>query len=774
MAHPTTSLADEEEIDRYEEAVENLRSGQMDPDRFMAFRLQHGIYGQRQDDEQMIRIKIPGGRVSPDQLTNIADGLDTYSRDHGAAVTTRQDIQFHFVKLNQTPALLRHLATAGLTTREACGNTVRNVTACSLAGVCPREHVDVTTFVNGAVDRFLRNPLTQHLPRKFKISFSGCESDCAMGLMHDVGVVARRHEGKFGFKVLAGGGLGHKPHAAVVVEEFVAESELIPVIEALVALHNRYSDRKKRAKARIKFLVDRFGVEGFIEKYKEELARSQAAFDYDQSPRGQWRDAQLDIEPCGAGAPRKPYPLQAAGQLAVPVSLSTGDITGAQMRGIADLMRTEGLDDVRTTVDQNLILVGVRQERLGEITDGLMRLGLGLPKNGDDVVSCPGTTTCRLGITSSKLIAPKLSGGTSDIRVRVSGCHNSCGQHHVGDIGIHGEGKRVHGRLVPCYVTHFGGDGTANGAIAIKGPVIPTLRIETAVSRVEAAYAQEHSGRDQFHSWAQSKGREYFVELLADLSDIQPEDVPALARDHGEEDSFRVLQLGGGECAGAAQDHVASNFSEAMHERNYRNGFAFQRKYTEALECADQVLRLVGNSVLFLLGSKPADSVDAAVAALTENGGSAGQLALELGPLLASRDQLNKLEDIAPEEFDKFAKSMDAWVVAAGRLCQQMDQQLDLATSLPELAGTAAQSGAELVIDLTDVECPLHYIKARNALRNQSDGTVMTFVVKTDESAQQISASLAEDGHDALGQEQKNGNIIVRIRKVEAPIRAIG
>lgn len=765
-----SSLVDHEEIDRYEDAVHNVISGQMDADRFMAFRLQHGIYGQRQDNEQMVRIKIPGGRLGPDQLHNIADALDTFSRDHGAAVTTRQDIQFHFVKLTDTPALMRHLARVGLTTREACGNTVRNVTACSLAGVCSREHVDVDTFVKGAVDRFLRNPLTQHLPRKFKISFSGCEADCAMGLMHDVGVVARRHNGEFGFKVLAAGGLGHKPHAAIVVEEFIPESDLLPVVEALVALHNRYSDRKKRAKARIKFLVDRFGPDGFREKYREEVARTRAAFDYSQSPRGEWRQAQDDLPPCGAGAPRQPYPQRQAGLFAVPVSLPTGDITGAQMRGLAELMRNEGLDDLRTTVDQNLILIGVDRARIPSIAAELENLGLGLPKTGDDIVSCPGTTTCRLGITSSKLVAPKLSGGESDLRIRVSGCHNSCGQHHVGDIGIHGEGKRVHGRLIPCYVMHFGGDGTANGAIALKGPVVPTTRVETAVSRVEGAFAADGGQRGEFSTWARGKGEAYFKELLSDLATIAAEDVPVLARDHGEQTTFQVLQLGGGECAGAAQDQVASNFSEAMHERNYRNGFAFQRKYEDALECAEQVFRLVGNSVLFLSGRKPEETLTDLVTALGQSSTAAAPLAGTLHELLQIRASLEG--EIAPEAFDAFSKAMDGWVLDAGRLCQQMDQQLDLATSLPELAASANKSDNVPIVDLSDVECPLHYIKARNALRAFADGGVVAFVVSSTESATQVSTSLAQDGHEIVDQEEQNGNTIVRVRKNASMLRA--
>src|SRR5581483_9787309 len=258
------TLTDWDELSRFEESVGAFLRGEMDPERFVGLRLQQGVYGQRQDGVHMVRIKLPGGRLNPAKLLAIAEGIERYAQHQIGHISTRQDIQLHYVPTERTPALLRHLAQAGITTREACGNTVRNVTLCPLAGVCPREHLDVSVHHQAAAKRFLRHPLTQHLPRKFKISFSGCESDCAQGMMHDLGIVAvRRADGEYGFKVMAGGGLGHKPHQAITIEPFLSARDLLPSMEAVIALHHRYSDRKRRAKARIKFLVDRFGVDGF-------------------------------------------------------------------------------------------------------------------------------------------------------------------------------------------------------------------------------------------------------------------------------------------------------------------------------------------------------------------------------------------------------------------------------------------------------------------------------------------------------------------------------
>ena len=405
------------------------------------------------------------------QLSVIADMLEKYARHDVVHITTRQDIQMHYVPLEHTPAVLRHLATAGLTTREACGNTIRNVTACPLSGVCPRQHVDVNEHLDGAVQHFLRNPLTQQMPRKFKISFSACESDCAQGMMHDMGIVAVRDGDRFGFKVLAGGGLGHKPHEAIVVEEFIEEKDLLPVMEAVISLHNRYSDRVKRAKARIKFLVDKFGPEGFVEKYREELATYQSGVgDAWITPGANGALAWTAKSP--AWAPRGMCsPRNRAGYYVFPISVPMGNLNVMQLRGLAGIAEAHGLHDIRATQDQNMFLPNVPEAKIEILRAALAELGLGGPQTGDNVVACPGTSTCRLGITSSTILAPKLNGGAQDLKIRVSGCHNGCAQPEAGDIGIYGEGKRMHGKLVPHYQMYFGGNGMARRRAGDQRPI---------------------------------------------------------------------------------------------------------------------------------------------------------------------------------------------------------------------------------------------------------------------------------------------------------------
>ncbi|MDQ3185907.1 MAG: nitrite/sulfite reductase [Pseudomonadota bacterium] len=673
-------LANDEEINSFDQALQDYQGLRMDVDRFTATRLQMGIYGQRQEGVNMVRIKLPGGRLNASQLSGIADMLEKYARHDVVHITTRQDIQMHYVPLEHTPAVLRHLATVGLTTREACGNTIRNVTACPLSGVCPRQHVDVTKHLDGAVQHFLRNPLTQQMPRKFKISFSACESDCAQGMMHDMGVVAVRDGANFGFKVLAGGGLGHKPHEAIVIEEFIEEKDLLLVMEAVISLHNRYSDRIKRAKARIKFLVDKFGPEGFVEKYREELARTKAALATQDYPKGEW-DVGADSEAPGIGAPRHVFAQKQPGYYVFPISVPMGNLNVVQLRGLAQISQTYELHDIRVTQDQNMFLANVTKAQIDPLRAALAALGLGEPQAGDDVVACPGTSTCRLGITSSTIVGPKLSGGSHDLKIRVSGCHNGCAQPEMGDIGIYGEGKRMHGKLVPHYQTYFGGNGMARGALAIKGPSIPAARIEAAVERVKSTYASNHEMGETFFSWARRVGKTYLTDLLADLGEVKPEELESVLRDHGKDADFKVLQLGGGECAGVSQVKIGSSFFEAAHERNYRDALKFQRKFEDSVKCAEEIARLIGQGVTELLSGQKHDDLTKQAEELRRVLPTKPRLSRQLAKF--AEDFVRPAEELNDVRLTEWFSELDAWTMEAAEFCLGFDRQLDLAGALP-------------------------------------------------------------------------------------------
>lgn len=762
MNKPQT-LVNFEEIERYEDAMRSFLAKQIDADRFQSIRLQQGVYGQRQEGVNMIRVKIPGGKFNPEQLDAIAGVLERYSRHDVVHITTRQDIQIHHVPLEVTPAALKDLGKAGLTTREACNNTVRNVTCCPLAGMCPHEHVDISRHMDGAMRHFLRHPLTQHLPRKFKISFSACEADCAQGLMHDLAVVAINKDGKFGFKVMAGGGLGHKPHEAVVVEEFIEEKDLLASMEAVITLHNRYSDRKKRAKSRIKFLVDRFGPEGFVEKYREEYARTRPALADIQYPQGTWATGAPVNGPGPApGAPRKTFAQKQNGFNVFPISIPIGDLDVIQLRGIATIMRKQSLVDIRTTQDQNLILVNVPTDSISSIRDALGKLQLGEPQTGDDVVACPGTSTCRLGITSSKVIGAKLNGSISDLRIRASGCHNGCAQPETGDIGIYGEGKRLHGKLVPHYQLYLGGDGRGNGAIGMKSMSIPAARIETAINRIQDSYVESRHNGQTFFQWSREKGKEFFDSLVSDLTVVSPEELSDVLHDHGDETAFKVLQLGGGECAGAAQDTVASNFAEAANERNYRNAFLLQRKFSEATECAEEICRRVGQSLSFLAGQKPATDLSVIAGQIEQSLAGHEDLGRRLADYAGTLQQLKEKFDA--DVFTNLAREIDNWTVEAAAACQEIDKQLDLSASIPAVTSTTREQTAD-IIDLTSYGCPLHYIKARNELRRFNEGAIIDFLFTAGEPAEQVSQSLSSDGHHIVSKEDNGSKTRLRVRK---------
>jgi dissimilatory sulfite reductase (desulfoviridin) alpha/beta subunit/TusA-related sulfurtransferase len=575
-------------------------------------------------------------------------------------------------------------------------------------------------------------------------------------------VIAVQQDGRFGFKVMAGGGLGNKPHEAIVIEPFIEEKDLLPCMEAVISLHHRYSDRKKRAKSRIKFLVDRFGPEGFVEKYREEYERTRVAFDGQPYPTGAWSQGRAG-DACGAGAPRRLFPQKQPGLYVFPVSVPVGDLTPSQLRGVAALMEREGLSDVRTTQDQNLMLVNVPEGRIGAIRAGLAALGLKEPAAGDDIVSCPGTTTCRLGITSSKLVARQFDGTSADLRIRVSGCHNACGQHHVADIGLHGEGRRLFGKLIPHYQMHFGGDGQAGGAIALDGPEIPAVRITTAVKRVQQAYLDGCRPDETFFDWARARGEGYFNELLADLNEVSADDLPFLLKDHGDAKEFKVLQLGGSECAGVAQELVAASFSEAAYERGCLNAFWLQRKYDEALECAQAILRLVAQSLLFVSGQGKAPDVDIAEMAQRLS-------ASRIEPSVAERFA-GLLETVAAlrQDFDEIRfvelkSGLEAWTVDAAAVCQQFDRQIDLSASLPVKPAAGVKRAA--VVDLSGFDCPIHYLKARLALDGAEAGQVLDLQLGSQEALRQVRTSLEQDGHQVLSAGEREDDLRLRVRKV--------
>ncbi len=577
-------FASEKDVEEFVRTLEAYERGELGADDFRTFRLTRGIYGQRQDDVQMIRVKIPQGILGGGQLRALARVAREFSRGIGH-VTTRQNVQFHFVKMAVVPQALRVLEEAGLTTREACGNTVRNITTCPQSGVCPDEPFDVTPYGEALTRFFLRNPLCQALPRKFKISLSGCPGDCAMGAFHDIGLIARTRDDDgrvaLGFKVLIGGGLSVSPQNAWVLSEWVEPERLLPLCEAVVRVFDRTGNRKNKGQARMKYAIRKLGWEAFRAEVEKELAgleptRDPAVERYAEEtppPRtGVGADLHARIVTQGSEAFRawagtNVRPQRQAGYAMAFVTLPRGDVTAAQFEALADLVERWSLGSLRTAVDQNLLLRWIRTEDLPAVHAALESLGLASGEAGRllDPTSCPGAESCKIAVTGSRELALAVkqtlertakNGGrelvtaASDLRIKISGCPNSCGQHHVAGLGFHGAAKHVGGKAVPAYQMllggHVDGDGAHFGRRSVR---IPAHKVPEALTRLLAVFRDERQPDESALSFFKRVELRRVEQALADLVAFTPDSLsPEDYRDLGQSEPFQI-EMGEGECA---------------------------------------------------------------------------------------------------------------------------------------------------------------------------------------------------------------------------------
>jgi sulfite reductase beta subunit-like hemoprotein len=561
-------FSDKRDIEEFVQKLEAFERGELSADQFRTFRLLRGVYGQRQSDVQMIRVKIPFGRLGPEQLLAIADVADRYSRGYGH-VTTRQNVQLHFVKLSNSEAAQRRLDEAGLTTREACGNSVRTVTACELAEVCSGAAFDVTPYAEAMTRHFLRHPLSSSLPRKFKIAFSGCDSDCAFGAIHDIGFIAKVQGGQRGFKVFAAGGLSTTPQAAIVLHDFVPAGEMGRVGEALVRLFHALGNRENKARARMKYVLRKLGEETFRAKYQEQRAAIDAeAFaeltlpDQPQNPPAPPVSLEGGSQPDGYLAWRGTNVVDQRqdGYAAAYVRLFLGDITSTQLRQLAELVPRFGDGTVRLTVDQNILVPWVDKRSLPALYASLREIGLSLPDahTAIDVTSCPGAESCNLAVTSSRNVSRAISerleasdvagaAGLAGTTIKVSGCPNSCGQHHVADIGWHGAAKHVKGTTFPMYQLHLGGGVDADGARFGRQVVkVVARRVPDAVAILVKLFESDHVEGETPDVFFKRVDPKRVVAALGDLAAAPP--APEEQTDIGEETGFHVA-IGAGECA---------------------------------------------------------------------------------------------------------------------------------------------------------------------------------------------------------------------------------
>jgi sulfite reductase (ferredoxin) len=613
----------EQEIDVFDKQLQLRREGKIEEKLFAETRLRRGAYGQRYDNgrrhdgirEQtiafpsgdltkgpetvwdapgMCRIKIPFGALTAEQLDVLAELAEEYSDDI-LHVTTRQDIQLHFIHIDDTPDLFRRLAAVGITTREACGNSVRNVTACPTAGVCRGEAFDVSPYAKALTYFLLGHPDTQDFGRKFKIAFSGCMQEaCGLAHIHDIGLVAttRPAEGgvERGFVFLVGGGLGAVPQQAQVLDDFVPEDELLPLSQAVCRVFARHGEKNNRARARLKFLIKKVGLETFREMvhaeraciphderwtaYKAEIAPQDEPL---RPPSTLLRKAGADLE-FDRWYTTNVRPQRQDGYSVVTVTMPLGDFTPTQARGLADIAREYTGDTIRLTVEQNLVLRWVSTGDIPAIHARLRALGLGEAGAGSivDVTACPGTDTCKLGISASRGLAGELrtrlaargleaDQAIGQLRIKVSGCFNSCGQHHISDLGFLGVGRNVGGRRVPHFQVVVGGQWTDNGgAYGLAVGAVPAKRIPEVVDRMTERYVRERAKDEGFQAFIARIGKKQIREMVADLTVVPGyEEEPELYRDWGDPREYTISDIGVGECAGEIVSVARFGLSDA-------------------------------------------------------------------------------------------------------------------------------------------------------------------------------------------------------------------
>lgn len=541
------------------DALNKFLGGQWDDGQWTAFRLRYGIYGQLQPGVQMFRLKVPGGIVSFDQARGVAEVARKFAKGD-VHVTTRQDFQIYHVKTEEVADAYDLMSRLDVTGREGCGNTLRNFTSCSLSGVCPREHVDAGQVAEQLAHSWIRNPLVQNMPRKFKLTVSGCATDCGAVGIHDLGLIATEKNGRKGFRVFAGGGTGGQPVAAVEVLDFVTEDALPTALEAGVRLHQRYSNRVNRNKARIKFLVKRFGPEKFRALFQEEFERLRAL------PQRPWKKLAWR-QPEDAPAPSSPGGVfdQHNGATGVMVTPPLGLLTPDQLEQLADIAESRGATELRTTREQNIAVIGLADDKVAETVFAIRAIGLQVQERaGDDVdlVSCPGTTTCRIGITNSQDFGRELietvrkytedPAARRDLRVRISGCQNGCGLHHVGDFGFRGMGKKLDGINAPHYQIYIGGDEREVGAIGLSGPIVPARQARLALELLLEGYSRDKQPDETVRSWAERVGRDGIDAYLKPLETEGAEGDRFV--DWGKSEEFTTPANNKAECATAISD----------------------------------------------------------------------------------------------------------------------------------------------------------------------------------------------------------------------------
>ncbi len=576
----------EKDIIELEQKIRQFNGGELDEEKFRSLRLARGVYGQRQQGVQMVRIKLPYGKVTSNQLLRICDVSDEYSRGR-LHITTRQDIQIHYVALERTPELWAELERDDVTLREACGNTVRNVTASETAGIDVDEPFDVSPYAHAVFQYFLRNPIGQEMGRKFKVSFSSSDADTGLSYMHDLGFIAKVENGQRGFKVMLAGGLGSQPRHADELYSFLPADKIVPLMEGVIRVFDRYGERRSRAKARMKFLLKDIGLEGFktlLEEEQTAIPIQTYPIDFENYPKPVVADVEVPLVQIEENEEYQQWkstnlvPQKQEGYVAIGIKVLLGDFYTDKARKLAKLVQEYAAGEIRLSLRQNILIPFVKEELVPFFYAELKKLGFveaGYNK-ALDITACPGTDTCNLGISSSTGIAEELERvikaeypqyiSNPDVVIKISGCMNACGQHNMANIGFQGMSIRTKDKLVaPALQVLLGGGNFGDGKARFADKVvkIPSKRGPQALRLILDDFNANGNGAS-FANYYEDKGEHYFYEFLKPLSDIENLTQDDFI-DWGTKEKYKK-EIGIGECAGVIVDLVATLFFESQEK----------------------------------------------------------------------------------------------------------------------------------------------------------------------------------------------------------------
>jgi sulfite reductase (ferredoxin) len=676
----------EKDILELEKKIRLFREGKIDEEKFRSLRLARGVYGQRQPGVQMIRIKLPYGKATSEQLKRIADVSDKYSTGR-LHITTRQDIQIHYVSLDETPALWAELEKDDVTLREACGNTVRNVTASETAGIDPKEPFDVTLYADEVFKYFLRNPICQEMGRKFKMAFSASDEDTALAYLHDLGFIpkVKNENGQEirGFKVMLGGGLGSQPRHADLITEFLPIDELIPFIEGVLRVFDRHGERARRLKARMKFLVADIGLEAFLDLVKEE--QKALPFKTYTINHEDYENSKVLFQP---EIPEVKEPLDLAyeqwkftnvlpqkqkGFVSIGVKVFLGDFYTPQARQIADLVKNYANNEVRFTLRQNILIRDVQELAIPFFYQELKKIGLadaGYNTFGD-ITACPGTDTCNLGIASSTGIARELEKvilaeypqylQNKDLTIKISGCMNACGQHNMAHIGFQGMSMKVGKVVVPALQVLLGGGtlGNGQGRFADKVIKVPSRRGPEALRILIADFEQNASSTESFLDYYDRLGQIYFYDILKVLTETSTI-TEADQVDWGHEEAYKVA-VGVGECAGVVIDLVATLLLEAREKLELSKEGLVEKRWSDSIYHTYAAIVNAAKAIL-LSESKSTNSYANIVSLFDETFIQTGKIGLEkdLASIVYEINKNEPSQEFAETYFKEAIKVFDA------------------------------------------------------------------------------------------------------------------